>query len=83
MSQREVLITLAHALSCPACRSRMLDNPQSVFRGRALTESEKEALTKLTSKDFVTAELLARVSGISADELRAYTDHAVVRLRHF
>ncbi len=83
MSQKEVLIVLAHALSCPMCRSKMLDQPEVVFRGRALTEQEREELGKLTEKDFLTAELLARGSGTRADDLRAYADHAVVRLRHF
>ncbi len=83
MSQKEVLIVLAHALSCPACRSRLLDEPQVVLRGRALTESEREGLGTLSEKDFLTTELLARGSGTTADDLRAYADHAVVRLRHF
>jgi hypothetical protein len=83
MSQREVLIVLAHALSCPACRSRLLETPQAVLRGRALTDEEKASLSKLEAKDFVTAELLARSSGTTSADLQSYTDHAVVRLRHF
>jgi hypothetical protein len=83
MSQREVLIVLAHALSCPTCRSRLLETPQAVLRGRALTEDEKANLIKLTDKDFVTTELLARSSGTTSSDLQSYTDHAVVRLRHF
>ncbi len=83
MSQKEVLIVLAHALSCSACRSKLLDEPQAVLRSRSLTEAEREGLGKLTEKDFLTTELLARGSGATADDLRAYADHAVVRLRHF
>jgi hypothetical protein len=83
MSQKEVFIVLAHALSCSACRSRLLEQPQSVLRGRALTDAEKETISRLTEKDFVTTELLAHGSGTSASDLRAFADHAVVRLRHF
>ncbi|HEX9115915.1 MAG TPA: hypothetical protein VGA61_07600 [Anaerolineae bacterium] len=83
MSQREVLIVLAHALSCSMCRSRLLEKPTAVLRGRALTEAERECLSKLTDKDFVSAELLAGSTGTTSADLHAYTDHAVVRLRHF
>ena len=83
MSQKEVFIVLAHAMSCSACRSRLLEEPQSVLRSRALTDAEKESISKLTEKDFLTTELLARGSGTSTNDLRAYADHAVVRLRHF
>ncbi len=83
MSQREVCIVLAHALSCPSCRSRLLEQPQSVLRSRALTEAEKETISRLTEKDFLSTELLAHGSGTAANDLRAFADHAVVRLRHF
>ncbi len=83
MSQKEYLIVLAHAMSCTACRSRLLAEPASIFRGRSLTDDEKESLSNLSDKDFTTTELLARGSGARADDLRAYADHAVVRLRHF
>ncbi len=83
MSQKEVLIVLAHALSCSSCRSKLLDDPAAVLRGRALTEEERETLSHLTGGDFLTTELLARGSGTTTDDLRAYSDHAVVRLRHF
>jgi hypothetical protein len=83
MSQREVLIVLAHALSCSTCRERMFEKPDAVFRGRALSSEEKESLSKLSSGDFVTAQLLARAMGIRVDELQAYSDHPVARLRHF
>ncbi len=83
MSQREVLIVLAHAFSCIPGRDRLLATPQAVLRGRALTDEEKDNLSKLTEKDFTTAELLARGSGMTTADLRSYADHAVVRLRHF
>ncbi len=83
MSQKEFLIVLAHAMSCSACRSRLLAEPATIFRGRSLTDDEKETLRHLSDEDFTTTELLARGSGARTDDLRAYADHAVVRLRHF
>lgn len=83
MSQREVLIVLAHALSCSVCRGRLLETPQTVLRGHALTDAEKETLSKLTGKDFVSADLLAGSTGTTKADLQTYADHAVVRLRHF
>jgi hypothetical protein len=83
MSQREVLIVLAHAMSCSTCRERLLEKPDSVFLGRALSGDEKQGLSRLKSGDFVTAELLARAAGVQSDELQAYRDHPVARLRHF
>jgi hypothetical protein len=83
VSQKEFLIVLAHASSCLSCRYKLLGDPGSVLRGRALTEEEREKLSHLSDQDFVTTELLARGAGTTPDELRAYADHAVVRLRHF
>ncbi len=83
MSQKEYLIVLAHAMSCTACRGRLLAEPAAIFRGRSLTDDEKESQSNLSDKDFTTTELLARGSGARVDDLRAYADHAVVRLRHF
>jgi hypothetical protein len=83
VSQREVLIVLAHAMNCMNCRDRLLREPSAVLRGRALTEEEREILSNLSDQDFQTAELLARGTGTTADNVRSYVDHAVVRLRHF
>ncbi len=83
MSQRELLIILAHALCCPTCRNRLIDAPQLALRGHALTEDEKERLGRLRNEDFLTPELLARSSGTAAADLQAYGDYGVVRLRHF
>jgi hypothetical protein len=83
MSHREVLIMLAHALDCGACRERLLREPAKVFSGRPLTADEKDALTHLTSQDFVTEMVLARKAGTTVEELHGYRDHPVSRLRHF
>ncbi len=83
MSQRELLIILAHALGCPKCRSRLLEEPQLALRGHALTEDEKQRLGKLTNEDFLTPQSLARSSGTAAADLQAFGDYGVVRLRHF
>ena len=83
MSHREVMLVLAHAISCTPCRERLLDQPNTIFMGRSLQADEKEALAKLTSKDFVTPELLARAIGVPVDELNTFRDHPVARLRHF
>ena len=83
MSHREVMLVLAHALSCSACRERLLSQPNTVFSGRALLPDEKEALTRLSAAEFVTPELLARAIGTTTDELNAFRDHPVARLRHF
>jgi hypothetical protein len=83
MSHREVMLVLAHAISCTPCRERLLDQPSAIFMGRSLQADEKEALAKLTSKDFVTPELLARAIGVPVDELNTFRDHPVARLRHF
>ena len=83
MSRREVLIILAHALDCGLCRAKLLADPTSVFAGRALTPDEKDTLSELGSKDFVTEMLLARSVGATLDELHSFRDHPVARLRHF
>jgi hypothetical protein len=83
MSQREVMIMLGHALGCPSCRSRLLNEPSAVFIGRALSQQEKEALANLTPADFNSTGVLARSYGVAESELNAYTDHPVARLRHF
>ena len=83
MSQREVLIMLAHTQWCAPCRQKLLNDPAAVFIGRALSSTEKETLAKLTADDFNTPASLARAMGATLDELDAYADHPVARLRHF
>ena len=83
MSAREVLIILAHAQMCERCRERLLNDPNAIFRGRAMTDEEKARLSELTSADFATAERLSEVSGYDIGELNQYHDHPVARLRHF
>jgi hypothetical protein len=83
MSTREALIILAHAQLCERCRERLLNDPNAVFRGRAVTDEEKARLSELTSADFVTAERLASAAGYDLGELNQYYDHPVARLRHF
>jgi hypothetical protein len=83
VSQRELLLVLAHAHGCTLCRDRLLTEPASVFRGRSLNDAEKEALTRLKSTDFITPELLSRATGITMSQLEEYRDHPVARLRHF
>lgn len=82
MSQRELLLVLAHAQLCGACRERLLAAPQAVLTGRLLSEGERESIARLQAADFFTPERLARVSGVSAAELNEYANHPVVRLRH-
>ncbi len=83
MSQREVLILLAHARQCEPCRRRFLSAPASVLAGRALTAQEKGALSELSPDMFIDAVRLAAATGCSAHEIEEYRDHPVVRLRHF
>jgi hypothetical protein len=83
MSQREVMIVVAHAYGCSMCRDRLIESPATVFTGRSLTPQEKDVLSQLKSGDFITAELLARAIGSTVDELNTYRDHPVARLRHF
>jgi len=83
MSQREVLIMLAHAQWCIPCRQKLLHDPAAVCIGRALNSTEKETLAKLTADDFSTPASLASAVGATLDELDAYADHPIVRLRHF
>ena len=83
MSSREVLIILAHAQMCERCRERLMGDPNSVLRGRAVTDEEKALVSGLTSADFATAERLAEASGYDVGELTQYYDHPVTRLRHF
>lgn len=82
MSQRELLLVLAHAQLCGACRERLLAAPQVVLTGRLLSEGEREIIGRLQSADFFTPERLAKASGVEAAELNEYADHPVVRLRH-
>lgn len=83
MSQRELLVLLAHAQACTTCREKLLQLPESVLRGRSLTSVEKELVMRLTDSDFLTPEMLARTAGIEFSELDSYVDHPLVRLRHF
>jgi hypothetical protein len=83
MSAREALIVLAHSQLCERCQERLLSEPHTVFRGRALTDEEKARLSELTSADFVSAERLAEASGYDLRDLNQYYDHPVARLRHF
>jgi hypothetical protein len=83
VSTREALIVLAHAHLCERCRERLLDDPQAVSRGRALTEEEKSLLSELKYADFATLERLSEASGYDTDELSQFHDHPVARLRHF
>jgi hypothetical protein len=83
MSVREVGIILAHARMCERCRERLLTNPDMVFRGRAITDEEKQVLSRLTAADFASAERLGEATGQEVNELTQYHDHPVARLRHF
>jgi hypothetical protein len=65
------------------CRSRLLAEPESVFRGRWLSAAERDVLARLKADDFLTPELLARAAGVTLSQLEEYRDHPVVRLRHF
>ncbi len=82
MSQREMLLVLAHAQLCTACRERLLASPKTVCAGRMLTDDEKEALLRLKETDFFTPERLAATAGASAAEISEYGNHPVARLRH-
>ena len=82
MSHREFMIVLTHAHLCTPCRSRLLDGPADVFASHALTPEERETLAGLKSEDFITPDLLARATNITATELEEYRDQPVVRLRH-
>jgi hypothetical protein len=83
MSVREALIVLAHSQLCERCRERLLSEPNTVFRGRALTDEEKARLSGLSASDFGSAERLAEASGCDLADLNQYYDHPVARLRHF
>ena len=83
MSSREVLIILAHAQMCDRCQERLVGDPSTVLRGRAVTDDERALLSGLTSADFACAERLAEASGHDVSELMEYHDHPVARLRHF
>jgi hypothetical protein len=82
MSHREFLIVLTHAHVCSACRGKLLANPGPTLASRPLSEIERERLTGLKDEDFITPDALARAAGVSPDDLNAYQDEAVVRLRH-
>ena len=83
MSHREVLIMLAHARWCSACRDKLVTDPAPFFVGRALSEDEKNRLAELTADDFGLPARLVQAAGVTIDELDQYADHPVVRLRHF
>jgi hypothetical protein len=77
-----MLLVLAHAQLCTACRERLLASPKTVFAGRMLTDTEKEALLRLTETDFFASERLAATAGTSVAEINEYSNHPVARLRH-
>jgi hypothetical protein len=61
----------------------LLTDPAAVFRGRWLSDGEKDALTRLKFEDFLAPEKLAQAAGITVNQLDEYRDHPVARLRHF
>ena len=83
MSQREVLIMLAHARWCATCRAKLLTEPLPLFVGRALSDDEKTLLANLKADAFASPARLVQQTGFSLDELDTYAAHPVVRLRHF
>jgi len=83
MSQREVLLVLAHAQQCERCRTRMLEEPDRILIGRALSQDESAMLGKLAAEDFLTPQTLAKAAGVPASSIAEYSNHPIVRLRHF
>ncbi len=83
MSRREVLIVLAHAQACDTCRQRLLQAPETILKGRSLSDAEQKGLMSLTEAQFASKGALSTALGVTVAELDQYSDHPVVRLRHF
>ena len=82
MSQRELLLLLAHTQMCLTCRDRLLAAPQAALAGHNLGTAERELLYQLKEADFFTPERLAAATGVKTAEINEYSNHPIVRLRH-
>ena len=82
MSQRELMIVLAHTHLCGMCRAKLLADTSAMLAGHPLSEGEKETLLGLKSEDFITPDGLPRAARISRADLERFAGEPVVRLRH-
>jgi hypothetical protein len=82
VSHREYMIVLAHTHVCGMCRQRLLEDLTAAVSGRSLSEEERTLLASLKFEHYLTPDTLARAASVTAEELDAFRDEAVVRLRH-
>ena len=83
MTDRELLIVVGHAYSCPSCRERLLADPVRTLAGQRLSPQEHEAMARLKADSFSSASGLAAAVGATTAELYAIMDDPRCRLRHF
>lgn len=84
MSDRvsDFALIIGHVWRCTACRDALLENPQLMWIGHKLSESQRECLINIDEEDFRTIQHLAEITGLTAREIDAAIDHPRARLRH-
>ena len=84
MSDRvsDFALIIGHVWRCTTCRDALLENPQFMWIGYKLSESQRECLTTIDEEDFRTIQHLAEITGLTAREIDAAIDHPRARLRH-
>lgn len=76
------LIVAGHAWQCPACRVRLLQDPDAVLLRQGLTSEERQLLGEIDAEDWITIGSLARAIGVERAELESALGHPLCRLRH-
>ena len=84
MSDRvsDFALIIGHVWRCTTCRDALLENPQVMWIGYKLNESQRECLVTIDEEDFRTIQHLAEITGLTAREIDAAIDHPRARLRH-
>jgi hypothetical protein len=77
-----VLVTVGHALQCPACRDLLREDLNAVLMRQGLTRAQRELIQGFAAEDWSTVGTLAKALGVSRCELEEATRHPRCRLRH-
>jgi hypothetical protein len=77
-----VLIVAGHAWQCPACRSKLLADPDGVLIRQGLTADERKLVGRIEDGDWTTIGSLAKALGVERSDLESALQHPLCRLRH-
>jgi len=77
-----VLIVAGHAWQCPACRAKLLADPDGILVRQGLTAEERELFGGIEGSDWTTIGSLAQAIGVDRSDLENALQHPLCRLRH-